>query len=203
MVDLFISEGTWVDWHFILCGWIWVEWLMYFIPCIFCHHLKNPRHLNCVYTLCMQCQSHWLVNSFAVCYKGETIYLHNAVEAWRWLEQHSVESRWSDEKGVWHKLRRDAAGTSSCKLPTSQNLLLWPPLLWGGAAAWVQALPSYPSEISFIHALCCKTFLHCLPIYYILLCELHRNHKDPEGVETLWSRGGIQHIIMRIPLRTT
>ncbi|CAD6218588.1 unnamed protein product [Miscanthus lutarioriparius] len=37
-----------------------------------------------------------------------------------------------------------------------------------------------------IYVLCYKTFLHCLPIYYILLCELHRNHKNPEGMERLW-----------------
>ena len=158
--------------------------------------------MNCVYTLCMQCQSHWLLNSFAVCYKGEAIYLHNAVEAWWWLEQHSVEPRWSDKKGVWHKLCRNAAGASSCKLPTSPNLLLWPPLLRGGAAARVQALPSNPSENYSIYVLCYllyKTFLHCLPIYCILLCELHRNHKNPEGMERLWWPGGIYHVIVRIP----
>jgi hypothetical protein len=31
------------------------------------------------------------------------------------------------------------------------------------------------------------------------LCELHRNRKDPEGMERLWSPGDIQHVILRIP----
>ena len=39
-----------------------------------------------------------------------------------------------------------------------------------------------------IYVLCYKTFLHCLPICYILLCELHRNHR----IQRAWRDFGHQ-----------
>lgn len=127
-----------------LAIWTWQPlWCSYFVGFIYSlQFFQKTEQISCLLSLL----GHWgTVNN-----SSEALHLHNATEAGWGLESNTVQSFRFHKEGLWDQLCRDTTCSSACQLPHQAHLLLWPALLWGGAATRIQAFPTHSGELWII-----------------------------------------------------
>lgn len=115
-------------------------WCSYFVGFIYSlEFFQKTEQISCLLSLL----GHWgTVNN-----SSEALHLHNATEAGWGLESNTVQSFRFHKEGLWDQLCGDTTCSSACQLPHQAHLLLWPALLWGGAATRIQAFPTHSGEL--------------------------------------------------------